>query len=643
MHRTSSSSSATSIPISAPPRPGSPQPIVVATPDEGDGFPPHSLPNNNKRALFGTSASQRRSRYTSGISSSSSNWFSDFGLGLSASRPSSQNNSPSPGPSTGPRANSGSSDEFCAYLGTGGMNMSPEPSPLASYSSNLTSTTTAPAAASIATPVPINSTANTTGSVRSRLIESGDHTATAGVSISAGGVASSPLEDIMDDAATSTPIQATLNSANVMLGMGILTLPYGLHIAGWLFGLSMITIFALTAQFTAKLIGKCMTVPFPPPRDDDESTPLLSNPHRHRRHQQNSSASRLPTGISDVVELAFGPGARPWIQGLFMVELFAAATGLILLGADSIVGLWPQLPMLPVKCAVTGVLVLSTMPRGLGWLAYSSLLGVLTVASLFMILVFNGLKTPEAPGSLWEWSETDFWPSEVDPFKPPNMWLSAGLFMIGLDAHAIFPGIYRDLKQKRQWGRVVEGAFACNWILYVGFATVGYLMFGQDILPQVTQNFPLIPTFPRALTHFIVVLTALNPFTKYALIMAPVHLQCEQILRIAPPAEGALTTSRGALLRVSFGMLAVATTIAFPTFHVLIGLVGSLFSFLIAGVVPCVCYLRLGTGRGWRQEAVVESCRVEGFQEWVLCGVVVAGSLMLGGLGTVASVYSGRQ
>ncbi|KAJ3133542.1 hypothetical protein HK100_004299 [Physocladia obscura] len=433
------------------------------------------------------------------------------------------------------------------------------------------------------------------------------------------------VEDAVSASATSTSFQATINSSNVMLGMGLLTLPYALHVAGWVPGILMLTIFAFTAQFTAKLLGKCMVNQFPQIGfESTEQTPLL-NPHRHRAAASSPLVARQPTSLSDVVELAFGPRARPFISFLFMVELFAAATGLILLGADSIIALVPAdvVDVLPVKVGVTALLVLTTLPRGMGWLAYGSVLGLLTLAALFLILVFDGVVTPTTPGSIWVPAETNLWPVETSAFgEVKSMWLAAGLFVVGLDAHAVFPGIYRDLKVKKEFGGVVQRAYFMNWTFYLSFSAVGFIMFGKDVLPQITQNFPAIPTFNASLTRFIVVLTALNPFTKYALIMAPVNHQMEQILNLAGPksASQPFCNASGVLLRVGLGFLAVLTTIVFPSFHTLMGLVGSLFSFLIVGVIPAVCYLRLGTGSGWMQEGIVDGCRAS---VWEISGCLL--------------------
>ncbi|ORY38359.1 hypothetical protein BCR33DRAFT_682428 [Rhizoclosmatium globosum] len=648
----------------------------VQTPVEEDGFPAHfgqtQTQTQTKPTSKRVSAALRRGTSSSTSTSSnnrfgttpspraSSNWFSDsFSILPPSSSSSVSASASSPPPSLPPPLSSSPT----STLPSNQQQQQQQQLPLSTASQLQPHSSSTAATTAAVTPSASTSARTTTSTAPHSHPHSHTHSSSNTVTTTTASAnlhvsdptdpenIDSELNRVALAAATSTSFQATINSSNVMLGMGILTLPYALHISGWVFGLGMLTVFAFVAQFTAKLLAKCMQVPFPREGSSDtsspssggisETTPLL-NPHRHRTVHQDSNLARLPTSLSDIVELAFGPSSRPFISFLFMFELFAAATGLVILGADSIVALNPTLPLLPVKIAVTCLLVLTTFPRGMGWLAYGSIVGLLTLLSLFGILLFNGLVTPHTPGSLWDPAPTNLWPEETSAFgEVGSMWLAAGLFVIGLDAHAIFPSIYRDLKVPREFGRVVERAYVLNWGLYVGFASVGYIMFGKDILPQVTQNLPLIPTFNQSLTKFILFLTALNPFTKYALIMAPVNFQMEQILGIpnlSLPSRQLCTSLSGVFVRIFLGVAAILTTIMFPTFHVLIGLVGSLFSFMIAGVIPCVCYLRLGTGSGYRQERVVEGCR-SSWGEMIVCILVVVAAVCLG-LWVLLRVYS---
>lgn len=58
----------------------------------------------------------------------------------------------------------------------------------------------------------------------------------------------------------STLPQTVFNSTNVLIGVGILSLPLGMKYAGWLCGTIFLAAAALVTGYTAKLLAKCMDV-----------------------------------------------------------------------------------------------------------------------------------------------------------------------------------------------------------------------------------------------------------------------------------------------------------------------------------------------------------------------------------------------
>ena len=58
----------------------------------------------------------------------------------------------------------------------------------------------------------------------------------------------------------STIYQTILNSTNVLIGVGLLSLPLGIKYAGWIVGLLFLCISAVVTGYTARLLGKCLTV-----------------------------------------------------------------------------------------------------------------------------------------------------------------------------------------------------------------------------------------------------------------------------------------------------------------------------------------------------------------------------------------------
>jgi len=58
----------------------------------------------------------------------------------------------------------------------------------------------------------------------------------------------------------STLPQTIFNSTNVLIGVGLLSLPLGIKYAGWICGMIFLLLSALVTAYTARLLAKCMDV-----------------------------------------------------------------------------------------------------------------------------------------------------------------------------------------------------------------------------------------------------------------------------------------------------------------------------------------------------------------------------------------------
>lgn len=57
--------------------------------------------------------------------------------------------------------------------------------------------------------------------------------------------------------------------------------------------------------------------------------------------------------------------------------------------------------------------------------------------------------------------------------------------MSGFAGHAVFPSIYRDMENPKQYNHMVNVTYIITAVTYSFMAIVGYLMFGQDTLQEV--------------------------------------------------------------------------------------------------------------------------------------------------------------
>lgn len=60
--------------------------------------------------------------------------------------------------------------------------------------------------------------------------------------------------------------------------------------------------------------------------------------------------------------------------------------------------------------------------------------------------------------------------------------------MAGYSGHAVFPAIYRDMKDPKQYDKMVDVTYIITILLYLATAAVGYLMFGLNTMQEVKKK-----------------------------------------------------------------------------------------------------------------------------------------------------------
>lgn len=151
----------------------------------------------------------------------------------------------------------------------------------------------------------------------------------------------------------STIYQTIFNSVNVLIGVGMLALPLAIAYSGWIIGLGFFALAAITTQYTAKLLAKCLDV--------DGS--LIT--------------------FSDLAYVSFGPSARVAVSLLFSVELFATCVALVILFADSLNALIDGWGVNEFK-VVCGLIIIPLGFLPLRLLSITSILGIVSsIASMF--------------------------------------------------------------------------------------------------------------------------------------------------------------------------------------------------------------------------------------------------------------------
>ncbi|KAL7626725.1 hypothetical protein AAE478_003499 [Parahypoxylon ruwenzoriense] len=366
----------------------------------------------------------------------------------------------------------------------------------------------------------------------------------------------------------STLPQTVVNSTNVLIGVGLLSLPMGLKYAGWICGLIALFLCAAVTSWTARLLAKCM----------DLDPTLIT--------------------FSDIAFISFGRKARVATAILFTLELLAACVALIVLFADSLALL------LPGTLSVTGWKVVCTLIliplqfAPLALLSFTSFVGIVCCLSIAIIVILDGLLKAHTPGSLIEPAAT---------YLLPANWLtlplSFGLLMSPWGGHSVFPNIYRDMRHPYRYKEAVTYTFSFTFIIDAAVAVVGLVMFGDGVRDEITANILQTTGYPKVLNVLLVIFIAIIPLTKIPLNSQPIVTTLEvvfglwqQVVAEETPPVGLPITSRGvlkALIRVLTLLVFLAIAILFPAFDAIMAFMGSALCFTICVTLPLAFYLKL--------------------------------------------------
>ncbi|KAJ9653846.1 hypothetical protein H2198_007012 [Neophaeococcomyces mojaviensis] len=371
----------------------------------------------------------------------------------------------------------------------------------------------------------------------------------------------------LSDLGNSTVPMTIFNCTNMLVGVGTLSLALGFRQCGWIIGLILLTLPVVVTTYTAKLLVKCL------------------------------NTDRTTFTYGDIACLAFGPIGRHLIEVLFASELIAANAALFILFADSLGSLAPGLSLYACKVIVAiGMIPLNFAQ--FKFLSITSAVGIFCFIGILATMMTAGLTKHDAPGSLLELAQTRAW--ALDWKVVPA---SLGIFMAPWGAHSIVPAVYKDMRHPQKYNKALKCTYSICYVIAFSIAVMGYLMFGDDILPEVTSSILSITEYPPILSAITLVLVATIPLTKASLNNRPVIDTINRQLGIHPQqtdptaSQGTDNGRRHQLMRFGVGILCnlleLALAISIPNFGDVVALLGSALCITISVVLPACFYLRI--------------------------------------------------
>lgn len=164
--------------------------------------------------------------------------------------------------------------------------------------------------------------------------------------------------------------------------------------------------------------------------------------------------------------------------------------------------------------------------------------------------------------------------------------------------------------------QVLLVCFAASTMIYGSIAVLGYTIFGDNLLSQITLNLPR----DKISTKIAIYTTVINPFTKYAVVVTPIINAIEDKWRLCK--RRTITI----LIRTTIVISSVLVALFVPFFGYIMAFIGAFLSVAISLLFPCLCYLKIN-----------KAARRFGLELIIIIGILLVGTL-IGVLGTYISV-----
>ena len=446
----------------------------------------------------------------------------------------------------------------------------------------------------------------------------------------------------------STTAQAMANSVNILLGVGLLSVPYALQQGGWA-GLGVLGVLGVTTNYTGKILIRCQRRGSLPALDPDVDPSGMALGREANDCGGAGAAARgmitdadadamdslscdwddphEPTrrpllSYEDVGEAAFGAPGRNFITWVLYTELIGTCALFFILEGDHLEILFDHAHTQEwFMCAAAAVMIPTLWLADLSSLAFIGGLGACASLSLVGVVLYELVAVGGFPTTLPPALSTT---ALVHLGTLP---VSFGLLAFVFAGHAVFPAIYTSMRAPEEYEEMLDKTYAIVGATCLLIGGAGYALYGDGVADEVTLNLPAGLASTLALA-----LVTVNPFSKFALTMDPVSRGLEKALGVDINGGGGGGEGDGVdgdwgaplkarLMRTGLGAGALLTAAKVPFFAVFMSLIGSFLTLTVSVIFPSACYLRMF------EDELTDNERVANWAIMLLGGFcVVAGS-----------------
>lgn len=346
--------------------------------------------------------------------------------------------------------------------------------------------------------------------------------------------------------------QAVVNILNLMLGVGLLSIPFALSQSGWI-GLCVLWFFTFITNYTGKALVDCHTVV-----------------------QQRQGGKRI--GYEDIAEAAFGSIGRKLVSAIMYTELFGTCCLLSIFQGDNFFKLLgdsfassPKGYMLLGALAIIPTMWLPDL-KALSALGVVGVCCICTVAISVVATLLTGNYVAGTETTLASWQ---------------TLPLVFGILVFVHSGHGVFPSVRASMKDPDRFPQVLNTAFIIVALLCTTIGACGYYMYGGGVADIVVFN------MSGALASLVSVALLLVPVAKFPITLEPVAAAALKLIT----GGGVVPAPVRLIVRTLLAMLVVVSACTLPFLASLMSFLGACLTVSISVILPPACQLVLRRGQ----------------------------------------------
>ncbi|KAL7532872.1 hypothetical protein ACHAXR_004904 [Thalassiosira sp. AJA248-18] len=399
--------------------------------------------------------------------------------------------------------------------------------------------------------------------------------------------------------------QCTFNMANILMGVGMLGLPYVFKSAGWIGGGCVTVGFCLVTWRTSYYLGREL---------NGDPRPV----HLFNSDSTDNTLTRMRKPITSfpaIAREAFGDNGCICLSAVLYFELFSCLSIFFVSLGDHLHLLFPSISQSRHMTIVAGILILpSALLRTPKLLSYLSMVGTVATVAVVLSVVLSALVMFSTVGEAG--SERDH-----KLYSTGGLPLALGIVAYCFSGHAIVPSIYQSMRRPQEFERMIDLTYGVVLLSCLLVAVSGYYMFGDDVEDQITLSLEKESENAGPLMSALTWLMILTAISKFTLTMFPLALGFEEMLTGILPSDLAMELVDSAV-KIILIFLALAVAIFFPSFSFLCSLVGLICTMIVSVIFPALAHLKLFGSSLSTLDKIIDWCLVVGGSVVAIVGTI---------------------